>query len=67
MPLPPADRQPFDAVPSIGYDAHNKLARRCYQHPGPWRHLLVTGDAVVLYYLQTRSRQEAGLFYFARA
>lgn len=23
-----------------------------------------TGDAVVLYYLQTRSRQEAGLFHF---
>ena len=38
------------------------MARRCSKHPGPWRHLKETGDAVVLYYSQTRSRQEAGLF-----
>ena len=35
-----------------------------HKHPGPWRHLIRTGDAVVLYYSQTRSRQEAGLVHF---
>ena len=39
-----------------------KLTRRCGKHPGPWRHQLEAGDAVALYYLQTRSQQEAGLF-----
>ena len=40
------------------------MARRCSKHPWPWRHLKETGDAVVLYYSQTRSRQEAGLLSF---
>ena len=41
-----------------------KLARRCWKHPGPWRHLKGSGDANRLYYSQTRSRQEAGLLHF---
>ena len=42
----------------------DKLARRCYQHPGPRRHLKEQVMQVVLYYSQTRSRQEAGFFHF---
>ena len=33
------------------------------EDPGPWRHLKGSGDAVVLYYTQTRSRQGAGLLF----
>ena len=53
---------PFDDSPLIAVSWEHKLARRCCKHPGPWRHLNKAGDANRLYYSQTRSRQEAGLF-----
>ena len=57
---------PFDAGPQIAVSWERKLARRCSKHPGPWRHLREQVMRVALYYSQTRSRQEAGLFWFQR-
>ena len=55
--------RPFDVAPPIGYDyAYKQVGPAMRKHPGPRRHLKDQVMQVVLYYSQTRSRQEAGLF-----
>ena len=57
---------PFDAAVPELVSFRTTVGPAVQKTPRARRHLLTTGDAVVLYYLQTRSRQEAGLFYFER-
>ena len=61
--LPLMSSRPFDVAPPIGYDyAYKQVGPAMRKHPGPRRHLRIQVMQVVLYYSQTRSRQEAGLF-----
>ena len=62
-PLPDGCR-PLTLAPKSRYHGSESWPGGAAKHPGPWRHLPEQVMQVALYYSQTRSRQEAGLFDF---